>query len=104
MSRFLPPANLAMTTLNRLLFHKTFPMTAAHVFDEKNIGRALKGCKEDLLRSGNLTVDVVVREDDSEGRKRVLVRMRPTVRHDGMFYSRCVVFYLFSLSLSRTNS
>lgn len=101
MSRFLPPANLAMTTLNRLLFHKTFPMTAAHVFDERDIGRALKGCKEDLLRSGNLTVDVVVREEDSEGRKRVLVRMRPTVKHDGMFYSRYIV--LFILSLSRTN-
>lgn len=90
MSRFLPPMNLAMTTLNRSLFQKTFPITAAHVFDEKNIGRVMEGCKEDLLRSGNAAVKIVIIEEGGEGCKeegstrKMLVRMKPTVKHDGM--------------------
>lgn len=86
MSRFLPPVNLAMTTLNRSLFQKTFPITAAHVFDEKNIGRVMEECKKDLLRSGNATVKIVVMEGEKEerSRRKMLVRMKPTVKHDGM--------------------
>lgn len=84
MSRFLPPVNLAMTTLDRSLFQKTFPITAAHVFDEKNIKKVLEGCKSDILRSGNATVRLVVTEQEEGSRKKVLVRMKPDVKHDGV--------------------
>lgn len=85
MSRFLPPVNLAMTILDRSLFQKTFPITAAHVFDEKNIGRVMERCKNDLLRSGNATVKIVVVEGEKEGSsRRMLVRMKPTVKHNGV--------------------
>lgn len=86
MSRFLPPVNLAMTTLDRSLFQKTFPITAAHVFDKKNIGRVMERCKSDLLRSGNATVKIVVVEGEKKegSSSRMLVRMKPTVKHNGV--------------------
>ncbi|KAL0633889.1 tRNA(m(1)G37)methyltransferase [Maublancomyces gigas] len=71
-----------MTTLDRSLFQKTFPITAAHVFDERNIKKVLEGCKSDILRSGNATVRLVVTEQEKGSRKKVLVRMKPDVKHD----------------------
>lgn len=59
-------------------------MTAAHVFEEKNIKTVLEGCKNDILKSGNAAVRLVVTEEEEGSRRKVLVRMKPAVKHDGV--------------------
>ncbi|RPB17118.1 tRNA methyltransferase [Morchella conica CCBAS932] len=81
MSRyFLPPVNRAMTTLDRSFFQKTVKITAAHVFDPKNVGRVQKECVEDIFK-GSRSVKSVVSEVDSNGKRRMLVRLKPDVKH-----------------------
>lgn len=92
MSRlFLPPVNRAMVSLDRSFFQKTIPITVAHVFDTRNIKRVQGECKEDLLTELP-TMKSVVSDEDAEGRKRMLVKLKPSIRCDGManpysFYS-----------------
>lgn len=84
MSRYLlPPVNRAMTTLDRSFFRKTVTITAAHVFDVKNIGRVQKECTEDILKGMRL-IKSVVSEADSNGKKRMLVRLKPEVNHNDL--------------------
>lgn len=95
MLRFLPPVNRAMTTLDRAFFQKTFPITAAHVFDQRNIKKVQDECKEDLLYEIPM-VKTVTTEEDATGTKKILVKLKPEVRHDGMTISRLVLTFIYA--------
>ncbi|KAI5796639.1 guanine(37)-N1-methyltransferase [Geopyxis carbonaria] len=79
MSRlFLPPVNRSMTSLDRTFFRKIIPLSAARIFDKKNIGRVRKDCAKDILRLQK--VDSLV-EDRIDGVRKVLL-LQPKVKHN----------------------
>lgn len=80
MSIFLPPVNRAMRTLDRNFFRKTIQLTAAHIFDPKNIGKFQKECVKDILR---LPRTKTIVEKDAVGGVIKLLLLRPGVKIDG---------------------
>ncbi len=74
---FLPPTNRAMRELDRSFFHKTLPIAAATVFNNRD----LSAVRDQVQRAGNLlsvfsvnVKTVVVDETVSGGKKCVLLK------------------------------
>jgi tRNA (guanine37-N1)-methyltransferase len=83
-SLFLPPINRSMRILDRSFFHKTLPIAAATVFEDRN----LSAVREKVQRSGNLlgvslSIKAVVPDETVPGRKCVL--LRPGILATGLF-------------------
>lgn len=79
------PVNRAMRVLDRSFFSKRTPLTAARIFDKKNISK----CRGELIASGDsfyLDRYASVRADDGEGGdpKRKCVLLKPEIKHDGL--------------------
>jgi tRNA (guanine37-N1)-methyltransferase len=82
MSRlFLPPVQRAMRVLDRSVFKKSIPTSAARVFNPKDISRVQKECSADLLRLKR----VQLMPEDPENKPKKLILFRPEVKHDGIF-------------------
>jgi hypothetical protein len=80
MSRlFLPPVNRSMRTLDRTFFRKTVMVSAARIFEPRNIGRVRKECAGDLLR----VKKVELMPKDPEGKVMKLLLLRPQISCDG---------------------
>lgn len=89
---FRPPINRAMRVLDKPFFRKTYPISAATVFDNRNIAktRAALIKSKDTLQLERLSV---IREDqdgfpaNQEGgsRDRKCLLLKPDVKHDGEF-------------------
>ncbi len=82
---FRPPVNRAMRVLDRSFFVKRIPLSAARVFDNKNISK----CRTELTKSKDiLFLDrfPTVKVDDGEGGdpKRKCVLLKPEIKHDGL--------------------
>jgi tRNA (guanine37-N1)-methyltransferase len=71
-----------MRVLDRSFFKKTIPLTAARIFDDRNIARVQKECKNDTLRL-KLPMAPRLREDPDMGGRKLLL-LKPEVKHDGM--------------------
>ena len=73
MSRlFLPPLNRSMRVLDRSLFQKTIPTSAARVFNPRDISSVQKACAADLLRVRR--VQLMPSDPDNAGRKLLVLR------------------------------
>lgn len=83
---FRPPINRAVRTLDRSFFRKTVLLTAARIFDNKNISK----CRSELERSKDaLQQDRLgsVHSDPDEGRANTgkkCILLRPESTTDGM--------------------
>ncbi|KAF8540903.1 tRNA methyltransferase Trm5 [Trichophaea hybrida] len=77
MSRlFLPPINRAMKVLDRSFFQKSIPLSAAQIFQPKDISRVRKECASDLLRVKR----VELMPEDPENKPKKLLLLRPEVK------------------------
>ncbi|KAA8902483.1 guanine(37)-N1-methyltransferase [Sphaerosporella brunnea] len=77
-SLFLPPVQRSMRVLDRSLFKKTIPTSAARVFNPRDISRVQKECSADLLRIKR----VQLMPEDPENKPKKLILFRPEVKHD----------------------
>lgn len=84
---FAPPINRAMKVLDRTFFQKTVPVSAARIFNPKDISR----CRTELTASretlNNARVDPIRADPDTEGTQKKGTKcllLRPEVVHSGM--------------------
>lgn len=82
-----PPANRAMKSLNRAFFRKRFPISAARIFDNKNISSVRQQLVKSKDTLGLERLSLVQADPELEvarkGRKCVL--LRPALKHDGKY-------------------
>ncbi|KAI9847179.1 MAG: tRNA(m(1)G37)methyltransferase [Sclerophora amabilis] len=81
---FRPPINRAMRVLDRSFFKKQIPISAAHVFETRNISKIkaeLERSKE-ILRIGRLAPIQLVPERDGLKPGTKCLMLRPEVKHD----------------------
>lgn len=80
---FRPPVNRSMRVLDRSFFRKTLPITAASVFDDRNLSliRAKVHSAGNLL--GVVSIKVIVPDETVPGRKCLL--LRPGIVATGLF-------------------
>ncbi|KAL7275443.1 tRNA(m(1)G37)methyltransferase [Rhizina undulata] len=82
MSRlFLPPINRTMTVLDRSFFKKTVPLSAARVFDIRNITKVQKECSRDMLK---VPAAKPIQNDPELGDGRKVLLLKPEVKHDDL--------------------
>ncbi|CCX29652.1 Similar to tRNA (guanine(37)-N1)-methyltransferase; acc. no. D5GN29 [Pyronema omphalodes CBS 100304] len=72
---FAPPVNRAMQTLDRSFFRRTIPLTAARIFNPKDISQIRRDCAQDLLRVRRIELMPY----DPEDPKRKLLLLRPDI-------------------------
>lgn len=78
---FRPPINRAMRALDRSFFNKSIPISAARIFDNKQISKYRSELGHDLLRLDRMQSVQSVR--DAEGHEAKALLLRPEVKPDG---------------------
>lgn len=76
---FRPPVNRLMKVLDRSLFQKSIPLSAAQVNDNRRIASILKDLKQDILQLDRL---LVVRQSQNDNGRKALL-LRPEIKFDG---------------------
>ena len=84
---FRPPVNRAMRVLDRNFFQKDVQISAARIFDVKNISRVRNEFTKsnDVLSSRHINAVLSIRPDPTDrtmARKCLL--LRPGIKHDGI--------------------
>lgn len=84
--QFLPPVNRSMKVLDKSVFQKTVPLSAARIFDVRRTGEIRKICRPDALHLPK--IDVLQWDPDQEKYKgRKVMILKPEVKHDGLWGS-----------------
>jgi tRNA (guanine37-N1)-methyltransferase len=94
---FLPPVKRDMHVLDRSFFKKTIPLSAATVFDNRDLQRVRK----ELSRSGDiLSIDAikVTRDDETVPGKKCML-LNPAVVAQGMVSRHAALLHLLTKSV-----
>lgn len=78
---FRPPINRAMRSLDRSVFKKTIPLSAAKIRDNKQISKYRTELGRDLLKLDRMPAVRYVL--DSEGQEAKALLLRPEIKTDG---------------------
>ena len=87
---FRPPINRAMRALDRSFFKKSIPISAARIFDNKQISKYRSELGHDLLKLDRMQSVQSVR--DAEGQEAKALLLRPEVKPDGNIWRFLVLF------------
>lgn len=78
---FRPPVNRLMKVLDRSFFQKKIPISAARIFDKKNIAKCRTELRQDALQLDRLLLIRPVPESESRGAKDML--LKPEIDPEG---------------------
>lgn len=81
---FRPPVNRSMRVLDREFFQKTLPITAATVFDDRNLSNVRKKVQHAGNLLGLLSIKPIVPDETVLGRKCLL--LRPGIMATGVIF------------------